>query len=75
MGGERDKTIEELLQPREAYERRDWADALDRLRGMGSLGADDTFALATSAYLMGNIDEAVRALQGGYESEYETGEE
>jgi ATP/maltotriose-dependent transcriptional regulator MalT len=66
MGGERDKTIEELLQAREAYERRDWADALDRLRGMGSLGADDTFALATSAYLMGDIDEAIRALQGGY---------
>jgi ATP/maltotriose-dependent transcriptional regulator MalT len=66
MGGERDKTIEELLQAREAYERRDWADALDRLRGMGNLGADDTFALATSAYLMGDIDEAVRALQRGY---------
>ena len=34
MGVERDKTIAELLQAREAYERRDWADALGRLRGM-----------------------------------------
>ena len=67
MGVERDKTIDELLEAREAYERRDWAVALDRLRGMGSLGPDDTFALATSAYLLGDVDEAVRALQSGYQ--------
>jgi ATP/maltotriose-dependent transcriptional regulator MalT len=67
MGVGQDKTIDELLQAREAYDRRDWADALDRLRGMGSLGADDTLALATSAYLTGDVDEAVRALQRGYQ--------
>jgi ATP/maltotriose-dependent transcriptional regulator MalT len=67
MGVERDKTIDELLEAREAYERRDWAVALDRMRGMGSLGPDDTFALATSAYLLGDVDEAVRALQAGYQ--------
>ena len=38
MGAERDKTVDELLQAREAYERRDWALALDRLRGVGQLG-------------------------------------
>jgi DNA-binding CsgD family transcriptional regulator len=74
MGVERDKTIAELLQAREAYERRDWADALDRLRGMGSLGADDTFALATSAYLVGDIDEAIRALQRGYQDMIKKGD-
>ena len=31
MGAERDKTVDELLQAREAYDRRDWALALDRL--------------------------------------------
>jgi ATP/maltotriose-dependent transcriptional regulator MalT len=67
MGVGQDKTIDELLQAREAYDRRDWADALDRLRGMGSLGADDTLALATSAYLTGDVDESVRALQRGYQ--------
>jgi ATP/maltotriose-dependent transcriptional regulator MalT len=67
MGVERDKTIAELLQARDSFERGDWADALDRLRAVGSLGADDTFALATSAYLVGDIDEAVRALQNGYQ--------
>ena len=49
MGVERDKTVDELLAAREAYERGDWADALQGLRGKGGLGADDTLALATSA--------------------------
>jgi DNA-binding CsgD family transcriptional regulator len=34
---------------------------------MGSLGADDTLALATAAYLTGDVDEAIRALQRGYQ--------
>ena len=63
MGAERDKTVDELLQAREAYERRDWALALDRLRGVDNLGPEDTLALATAAYLMGDVDEAIRALQ------------
>jgi DNA-binding CsgD family transcriptional regulator len=67
MGAERDKTVDELLQAREAYERRDWAVALDGLRGMDQLRTDDTFALATAAYLMGDVDEAIRALQRGYQ--------
>ncbi len=67
MGAGRDKTVDELLQAREAYERRDWALALDRLRGVGNLGPEDTLALATAAYLMGDVDEAMRALQSGYQ--------
>jgi DNA-binding CsgD family transcriptional regulator len=74
MGGERDKTIEELLEAREAYERRDWALAFDRLRGSGDLGPEDTMALATSAYLLGTVDEAVRALQAGYQDRIRNGD-
>ena len=60
MGVERDRTIDELLEAREAYARRDWAVAFDRLRTAGDLSAEDTMALATAAYLLGNVDEAVR---------------
>ena len=74
MDVERDKTVDELLQAREAYERRDWAVALDRLRSAGDLGAEDTMALATSAYLLGNVDEAVRALQAGYQVRIRNGD-
>lgn len=74
MDVERDKTVDELLQAREAYERRDWAVALDRLRSAGDLGAEDTMALATSAYLSGNVDEAVRALQAGYQDRIRSGD-
>jgi ATP/maltotriose-dependent transcriptional regulator MalT len=72
---ERDKIINELLQAREAYERRDWALTLDRLRGVGNLGPEDTLALATAAYLMGDVDESVRALQGGYQDMINNGDD
>ena len=62
---EQDKTTDVLLQAREAYERRDWVHAFDRLQGAVDLAPDDTMALATSAYLLGNVDDAVRALQAG----------
>jgi DNA-binding CsgD family transcriptional regulator len=74
MSVQRDKTVDVLLQAREAYERRDWVLALDRLRGAGDLAAEDTMALATSAYLLGNVDEAVRALQGGYQDRIRNGD-
>jgi ATP/maltotriose-dependent transcriptional regulator MalT len=74
MSVERDQTVDTLLQAREAYERRDWALAFDRLRGSGDLGPEDTMALATSAYLLGNVDEAVRALQAGYQGRTRNGD-
>jgi ATP/maltotriose-dependent transcriptional regulator MalT len=74
MSVQRDKTVDVLLQAREAYERRDWVVALDRLRGAGDLAPEDTMALATSAYLLGNVDEAVRALQGGYQDRIRNGD-
>ena len=71
---EPDKTIDVLLQAREAYERRDWVHAFDGLRGVGDLAPDDTMALATSAYLLGNVDDAVRALQSGYQDRIRSGD-
>ena len=71
---ERDKTVDVLLLARDAYERRDWVLALDRLRGAGDLAPEDTMALATSAYLLGNVDEAVRALQAGYQDRIRNGD-
>jgi DNA-binding CsgD family transcriptional regulator len=74
MTVERDKTVDVLVQARDAYERRDWVLALDRLRGAGDLAPEDTMALATSAYLLGNVDEAVRTLQGGYQDRIRNGD-
>jgi DNA-binding CsgD family transcriptional regulator/tetratricopeptide (TPR) repeat protein len=74
MSVERDKSIDELLRAREAYDRGDWAVAFDQLRTVGNLSADDILALATSAYLMGNADEAVRVLQGGYQEMIKNGD-
>jgi ATP/maltotriose-dependent transcriptional regulator MalT len=71
---ERDKTVDVLLLARDAYERRDWVLALDKLRGAGDLAPEDTMALATSAYLLGNVDEALRALQAGYQDRIRNGD-
>ena len=48
--------------------------AFDRLQGAGDLAPDDTMALATSAYLLGNVDDAVRALQSGYQDRIRNGD-
>jgi DNA-binding CsgD family transcriptional regulator len=67
MGVGQDKTVDVLVQARAAYERGDWVLAFDRLHEADDLGPEDTMTLATSAYLSGNVDDAVRALQVGYQ--------
>jgi ATP/maltotriose-dependent transcriptional regulator MalT len=74
MGVERDKTIDQLLQAREAFDRRDWALAFERLQSAGALSVADTMALATAAFLIGDADEAVRALQAGYQDRIKNGD-
>ena len=71
---ERDLTIDQLRQAREAFERRDWALAVERLRSAGDLTVDDTMALATAAFLIGDADEAVRTLQAGYQDRIKNGD-
>ena len=44
MSVKRDKTVDELLQARAAYERRDWAVAFDQLGAVDNLSGDDTLA-------------------------------
>jgi DNA-binding CsgD family transcriptional regulator len=67
--------VDDLERARRAYERRDWAVAYDRLSaadvaagepGAAALGADELLALATAAYLVGDDDACLRALQRGY---------
>ena len=74
MGVERDLTIDQLRQAREAFERRDWALASERLQSAGALSVADTMALATAAFLIGDADEAVRTLQAGYQDRIKNGD-
>ena len=67
MGVERDKTIDELLEAREAYARRDWAVALDRMRGMGPRPRRHLCPGDICLSAGPNVDGAIRALQSGYQ--------
>jgi DNA-binding CsgD family transcriptional regulator/tetratricopeptide (TPR) repeat protein len=71
---ERDLTIVQLRQAREAFDRRDWALAFERLRTAGELTVADTMALATAAFLIGDADDAVRTLQAGYQDRIKNGD-
>ena len=55
-----------LQQAHDALARRDWAQANALLHALDDLDADDTMALATSAYLVGDVDGAVRVWQSAY---------
>jgi DNA-binding CsgD family transcriptional regulator len=66
--------VDDLERAREAFERRDWATAYDRLSSTADLGADDLLTLATAAYLVGDNDGCVRALQRGYHLQVEGGD-
>jgi ATP/maltotriose-dependent transcriptional regulator MalT len=59
--------VDDLERARQAYERRDWATAYDQLSVMADLDTVDLLKLATAAYLAGDNDASVRALQRGYQ--------
>jgi DNA-binding CsgD family transcriptional regulator len=66
--------VDDLLQAREAYERREWVAAYEALSGLGDAGRDaaaldgDDFArLATAAYLTGRKNDCIQALQRAYQ--------
>jgi DNA-binding CsgD family transcriptional regulator len=68
--------VDELVRGREAFERREWAAAYDRLSAVdrAHLSPDDLLRLAMSAYLSGDNDSCVRALQQAYQAELDVGE-
>ncbi|MFI7066253.1 LuxR C-terminal-related transcriptional regulator [Kribbella sp. NPDC050124] len=69
--------VDDLERARAAFERREWAAAYDRLTATGAdtaLGPDDLLALGTAAYLVGDNDACVRALQRGYRLQVDHGE-
>ncbi|MEV4261659.1 LuxR C-terminal-related transcriptional regulator [Kribbella sp. NPDC049584] len=72
--------VDDLQRARIAFERRDWAAAYDRLTaadgdpGTVGLGADDLMTLGMAAFLLGDIDACIRALQRGYRLRIDNGE-
>ncbi|HET6739314.1 MAG TPA: helix-turn-helix transcriptional regulator [Kribbella sp.] len=71
--------VDDLQRARVAFERRDWAvayerlSAVDREPGQG-LGPDELMTLATAAFLLGDPDACIRALQRGYRLRIEDGD-
>jgi ATP/maltotriose-dependent transcriptional regulator MalT len=73
MGG----VTEPVVRARAAYRRRSWAEARAAFRealARGSLDADDLSALANCAWWLGDLDEALPALQGVYRAYLDAGE-
>ncbi|MEP6649378.1 MAG: LuxR C-terminal-related transcriptional regulator [Lapillicoccus sp.] len=68
--------VEELVKGREAFERREWVGAYDQLSAIdpGQLSPDDVLRLGMAAYLSGDDDACVRALQQAYQAELDAGE-
>jgi len=64
--------VDDLDQARKAFERRDWAAVYDRLSLVPDLGPDDLLKLATAAFLAGDDDACIRALQRGYQAAGDT---
>ena len=61
--------VDELIQGREAFGRHDWRAARDRLSApdLAELEPADLRALSTAAYLVGDIETCVRALQRSFQ--------
>ncbi len=72
--------VDDLQRARSAFERRDWAvayeqlTAVDREPGATGLGPDELGTLATAAFLLGDSDGCIRALQRGYRQQIEAGD-
>ena len=66
--------VDDLERARAAFERRDWATAYDRLSSNAGLSAGDLETLATAAYLVGDNDACIRALQRGYRLQVDDGD-
>ena len=66
--------VDDLVAGREAFERREWAVARDRLTGATDLGADDLETLALAAYLSGDHDTCLGAWQRAFRMRQDSGQ-
>lgn len=68
--------LEDLEGARQAYERREWVSAYQRLSGVDSaeLRGDDFSALAITAFLLGHRNDCVQALQRAYQVNLDAGD-
>ena len=68
--------IEDLAQARDAFERGSWLASYETLRGIdeSDLVATDFMALGISALLAGRPNDAVQAMQRGYQTALDAGE-
>ncbi len=68
--------VDDLRQAREAFERREWVAAYEALSGLDEveLTADDFVSLATTAFLLGQRNDCVQALQRSYQVNLDHGE-
>lgn len=66
--------VDELVAGREAFDRREWAVARDRLSRSPDLGPDDLESLALAGYLCADHDTCVRAWQQAFRVRTEAGE-
>lgn len=68
------RIVDDLQRARVAFERRDWAAAYAQLTAADAgLGPDELMALATAAFLLGDMDACIRALQRGYRLQIDGG--
>ena len=68
--------VDQLVEGREAFERREWVAAYDRLSALDrqQLSSDDMLRLAMAAHLSGDDDACVRALQQAFQAAQDAGE-
>ena len=68
--------VDELVKGREAFEHREWAAAHDRLSAVdrSKLSQDDLVRLGLAAYLSGDVESSVQALQEAYRAALDAGE-
>ncbi|WP_112264022.1 response regulator transcription factor [Lentzea terrae] len=68
--------VDDLRQAREAFVRREWVLAYEALSGLeeAELTADDFVSLATTAFLLGQGNDCVQALQRSYQINVDHGE-
>lgn len=66
--------VDDLIAGREAFDRREWDVARERLAGAPDLAAQDLEALALAAYLCGDHDTCLRAWQRAFRMHEDAGE-